>query len=201
MWAATVDRRSRDVAIFIMMPTIFTHAIAAVVLGKVSAGEKMPARFWVLSVLCAVLPDADVLSYSFGVARGTMFSHRGFSHSLTFALLFSLLIVSLAFRKTPALSKRWWALLLYFFAVTASHGLLDALTDGGSGVAFFAPFDETRYFFPWQPIEVSPLGLRFFSSRGLEVIKSEFFWVWIPGALLVALAWLYRKLARPREVS
>lgn len=201
MWAATVDRRSRDVAILVPMPTIFTHAVAAVAMGKAYANEKMPARFCVLSVLCAVLPDADVISYSFGATRGSLFSHRGFSHSLVFALLLSLLIVWLAFRKTPALSKSWWALLLYFFAVTASHGLLDALTDGGSGVTFFAPFDETRYFFPWQPIEVSPIGLRFFSSRGLEVIRSEIVWVWIPAIALVGAVWLYRKLARPREVS
>jgi inner membrane protein len=201
MWAATVDSRARDVAILINMPTIFTHAVAAVALGKAAAGEKMPARFWVLSALCAVLPDADVLGYSFGVGRGTMFSHRGFSHSFVFALLLSLLVVWLGFRKTTALSKRWWTLVLYFFIATASHGLLDALTNGGSGVAFFAPFDQTRYFFPWRPIEVSPLGLGFFSPRGLEVIKSEFVWVWIPAALLVALAWAYRKLARPGEVS
>lgn len=195
MWAATVDRRAADVAILASMPTIFTHAVAAVALGKTYAGEKMPARFWVLSIFCAVLPDADVLSFSFGLSSRSQFGHRGFSHSLVFALLLALLVVWLAFRKAPAFSKKWWALVLYFFVVTASHGLLDALTDGGSGVAFFAPFDATRYFFPWRPIEVSPISLeRFFSPRGMEVMKSEIVWVWIPAALLVASAWLYRRL-------
>jgi inner membrane protein len=177
------------------VPTIFSHAVAAVALGKVYAGEKMPARFWLLSVLCAVLPDADVLAFSLRLQRGSMLGHRGFSHSFTFALLLALLIVWLAFRKTPAFSKRWWALVLYFFAVTASHGLLDALTDGGSGVAFFAPFDATRYFFPWRPIEVSPISVdRFFSERGLEVISSEVVWIWIPAALLVIVTLVYRRL-------
>ena len=177
------------------MPTIFSHAVAALALGKVYAGEKMPARFWLLSVLCAVLPDADVIAFSFRLQRGSMLGHRGFSHSLTFALLLALLIVWLAFRKTPAFTKKWWALVLYFFAVTASHGLLDALTDGGSGVAFFAPFDGTRYFFPWRPIEVSPISIdRFFSPRGLEVIRSGVAWIWIPAVLLVTVAWGYRRL-------
>jgi inner membrane protein len=195
MWTATVDRRADYVAISSIMPTIFSHAVAALALGKVYTGEKMPARFWLLSVLCAILPDADVIAFSFRLGRGSMLGHRGFSHSLTFALLLALLIVWLAFRTTPAFSKKWWALVLYFFAVTASHGLLDALTDGGSGVAFFAPFDGTRYFFPWRPIEVSPISVdRFFSSRGLEVISSEVVWIWIPAVLLVIVAWGYRRL-------
>jgi inner membrane protein len=198
MWTATVDRRAADMAILPFMPTIFSHAIAALALGKVYAGGHSPARFWFLSAFCAVVPDADVIAFSFGL-RGTMFGHRGFSHSLLFALLLALVVVCLAFRRTPAFSKGWWKLVLYFFIVTASHGLLDALTDGGSGVAFFAPFDATRYFFPWRPIEVSPISLdRFFSPRGLEVLKSELVWIWIPAILLVAAAWLYRRLRATR---
>jgi inner membrane protein len=184
------------------MPSVFTHAFAALALGKASTDEKKPARFWVLSVLCAVLPDADVISrFAFGLRGYSQFGHRGLTHSLLFALLVALLVVWLAFRKTPRFSKEWWMLLSYFFIVTASHGLLDTLTDGGSGVAFFAPFDGTRYFFPWRPIEVSPLGLGFFSSRGVEVIKSEFVWVWIPAMLLVAFGWLYRRLRARVEVG
>jgi inner membrane protein len=202
MWTATVDRRADDVAIFVSMPTIFTHAVAAIALGKTYTGEKMAARFWLLSILCAVLPDADVIAFSFNLQRGSIFRHRGFSHSLPFALLLALLVVWLAFRKERAFSKRWWSLVFYFFMVTASHGLLDALTDGGSGVAFFAPFDATRYFFPWRPIEVSPISLdRFFGPRGMEVIKSEIVWIWIPAALLVAIVWLYRRLRASPEVG
>ena len=183
------------------MPSIFSHAFAALALGRASTAEKRPARFLVLSALCAVLPDADVISFAFGVERGSIFGHRGLTHSLTFALLLALLVVWLAFRRTQAFSKGWWMLLFYFFIVTASHGLLDALTDGGSGVAFFAPFDATRYFFPWRPIEVSPIGMRFFSERGLIVIASEFIWVWIPAMLLIAASWLHRRLRARFEVS
>ncbi len=175
------------------MPTIFTHAVAALAVGKASAGaRKMPARFWLLTALCAVLPDADVVGFSLGW-RGSMLGHRGLSHSLLFALAVALVVVGVAFRKARPFRTGW--LVFYFFAVTASHGLLDALTDGGSGVAFFAPFDDARYFFPWRPIEVSPLSLdRFFSSRGAEVLKSEVVWVWIPAAALIILAWAYRRL-------
>ena len=182
------------------MPSAFTHAFAAFALGKAS-GVKRHARFWVLSVFCAVVPDVDVVSFYFHVERGSMFAHRGLTHSLMFAVLLALVVVWLGFRKTPAFSQRWWKLLLYFFIVTASHGLLDALTNGGAGVAFFAPFDATRYFFLWRPIPISPIGMRFFSQRGLEVFWNEFLWIWIPASLVVGVVLLYRRLRVAREVS
>ena len=83
----------------------------------------------------------------------------------------------------------WWA---YFSVVTASHGLLDALTDGGRGIALLAPFSAERFYFPWRPIHVSPIGLRFFSARGLDVALSELQWVWVPCALAVGVAWWWR---------
>jgi len=82
--------------------------------------------------------------------------------------------------------------------MTVSHGILDAMTDGGRGVAFFAPFDDTRYFFPFRPIKVSPIGLSFFTARGLDVIWSEFLWVCIPGTIIAAAVLSLRKLRRLR---
>jgi inner membrane protein len=73
--------------------------------------------------------------------------------------------------------------------------LLDAMTDGGLGVAFFSPFDNHRYFLPWTPIRVSPIGAaRFWSARGLAVLRSEFFWIWLPaiGLAVAATAWRRR---------
>jgi inner membrane protein len=83
-------------------------------------------------------------------------------------------------------------LFLWFTAVTASHGLLDALTDGGRGIAFFAPFSNHRYFFPWRPIQVSPIGTGFFSSRGLLVLASESVWIWVPSAIIALSARVVR---------
>lgn len=70
-----------------------------------------------------------------------------------------------------------------------SHGLLDALTNGGLGIAFFSPLSTRRYFLPWRVIEVSPLRpSEFFSQRGLRVLRSEMRWVWIPCLALAGLA-------------
>jgi inner membrane protein len=178
------------------MPTVFTHAAAAVALGKVYARDEMPARFWLLSALCAVLPDADVLGFAFRIRYGDLLGHRGLSHSLAFAAALGMLVALIFFRDERVLSRRWLSLACYFAVVTASHGALDALTDGGLGVAFFAPFDNGRYFLPWQPIEVSPIGAGFFSARGLAVLASEFVWVWLPSLLLVAAVRGTRKLLK-----
>jgi inner membrane protein len=79
--------------------------------------------------------------------------------------------------------------------VTASHGALDALTNGGLGVAFFAPFSNARYFFPWRPVEVSPIGVApFFSEWGVRVLESELVWLWLPAAALMLCAWACRRL-------
>lgn len=176
------------------MATILSHGIAALALGKVFTGERLPLRFWVASVVCAMLPDIDVIGFGFGVHYGDMLGHRGLTHSLLSALLIGFVTVALLFRDAKLFSRNWLSLVSYFFVVTASHGLLDALTNGGPGVAFFAPFSNTRYFFPVRPIEVSPIGLRFFSSRNAwTVIRSEIVCIWIPSALVVTMAWALRK--------
>ncbi|NIM12838.1 MAG: hypothetical protein GTO45_29905 [Candidatus Aminicenantes bacterium] len=55
--------------------------------------------------------------------------------------------------------------------LTASHGVLDAFTNGGLGIALLSPFDTTRHFSPWQPIEVAPIGIwAFFSDWGVKVM-------------------------------
>ena len=78
-----------------------------------------------------VLPDADVIGYQYlYIPYGHVLGHRGFFHSPCFAAMFSLVAVSLFFRQERILSRRWWAYLLFFFVVGASHGLLDAMTNG-----------------------------------------------------------------------
>jgi inner membrane protein len=149
-----------------------------------------------MSVLCAMAPDADVIAVWAGVPWGHVLGHRGLTHSLPFAAALALVVVWLGFRG-PAWAGRRGRLWLALFVATASHGTLDALTDGGPGIAFLAPFDDTRYFAPWQPIRVSPISVRrFLSERGLRVLQSELVWVWLPAAVLVATARLTRGRAR-----
>lgn len=169
------------------MASVFSHAFVAVALGKAYTRHRMPWQFWALSVVCAILPDADVIGLTLGVRYGSLWGHRGLSHSLCFAFVLSLCVVGLMFREHAMFSRQWWMHTLYFFVVTASHGVLDAMTNGGQGIAFFAPFDTTRYFFLWRPVRVSPISIRaFFSAWGLQILGTELVFIWLPMTLLCA---------------
>ncbi|HEX7809721.1 MAG TPA: metal-dependent hydrolase, partial [Thermoanaerobaculia bacterium] len=68
------------------------------------------------------------------------------------------------------------------------------------GVAFFSPFSNVRYFFPWRPIRVSPIGPRFFSARGLATLQSELLWVWLPCVTLALLGkYVAHVQGKPRQ--
>jgi inner membrane protein len=155
----------------------------------------MPFRFWVLAAVCAALPDADVIGFGLGIRYNDLLGHRGLTHSLFFALAVGFLVVIAFFRNIDLGSSEWWILVAYFFIATASHGVLDAMTNGGLGVAFFSPFRNERYFFPWRPIEVSPLSVgTFLRFRGAELIVSEIKWIWIPSGLVGLTAYLFRRV-------
>ncbi|HWB62994.1 MAG TPA: metal-dependent hydrolase [Chitinophagales bacterium] len=177
------------------MASAFSHAIASIALGKASFIKKTDTKFWVLAAFCAVIPDADVIGYKMGVPYDSMYGHRGFTHSLFFAALLAVIVVYFFYKEEKPFSSRWWVLTGFFFVATASHGVLDAMTTGGRGVAFFAPFSDARYFFPFRPIKVSPIGVtRFFSQWGLEVLKSEFVWIWIPSFIIIAAVRVINKM-------
>ena len=175
------------------MPTIFSHAVFAAVTGKSFLEKSFSGWFWLLTAVCAMIPDADVIGFSFGVKYESIFGHRGFTHSIFFALLFGGLVTFFV-RKFLKSELSLAKLFIFFSLATLTHPLLDMLTNGGLGVALFAPFSDERFFFPWRPIEVSPIGAGFFSSRGLDVILSEILWVWIPAILIFIAAKIVRKL-------
>jgi inner membrane protein len=168
------------------MPSIITHVAVPLALRLGLGGNVIPARLLACGAIGSMLPDLDVVGMRLGVAYASDFGHRGFTHSLCFAALVALAGASLYRR----LRARFLGAFLFLFAAVASHGLLDTFTNGGRGVEVLWPWTSERYFAPVRPIEVSPLGVRgFFSPRGIEVLKSEVIWVWVP-ALTAGLALL-----------
>ncbi|MEJ2166975.1 MAG: metal-dependent hydrolase [Desulfobacterales bacterium] len=177
------------------MPSAISHAVVAAAAGAAFAPQGVPDRFWPLAVVCSVLPDADVIGFAFGIPYHHYFGHRGFFHSLFFALILSLIVTVVFFREEQLFSGRWFFYVIFFFLLTASHGILDAFTNGGLGIALFSPFSNQRYFFPWTPIAVSPIGIAaFLSKRGWFVLKSELLWVWLPVSVIAAVPIIIRKV-------
>lgn len=176
------------------MASIIAHAVCAVTIGQGLRNANFPKRFWVLLVLSAMLPDIDVIGFSFGIEYGDFLGHRGFTHSLLFAGMWSLLLATTAFCENKT------RIFIVLFLATASHGVLDAMTNGGLGIAFLSPFDNARYFFDFRPILVSPIGVgAFFSDWGRRVLLSEAIWIGLPCLLLLISNGLYRKIKVARK--
>ena len=180
------------------MASAFGHMVVAYAMGKSLSIPFHTARFWWVTMACCLLPDVDVLGLALGIPYEHMLGHRGLTHSIMFAMLVGVVVPRWA---TPTLAfgtRPYWVVAVYFFLVTLSHGFLDALTNGGLGIAFFAPFDSTRYFFPLRPIAVSPIGLSaFLSQAGMGVLLSELVWIGIPvGVWLLCVRALRKTGAR-----
>jgi inner membrane protein len=153
---------------------------------------RVPVSVTLACTLSAILPDADVIAFRLGVGYSDLVGHRGLTHSIAFAAVWALFVQLVVFRSgVPGVGGGLlWALL---FLSTASHGLLDAATNGGLGIAFFSPFSNARYFWPWRPIEVSPIGLGSLLASGGEFLLSEVVWIWAPCAAILIVAHARRR--------
>ncbi|MDN3666676.1 metal-dependent hydrolase [Algibacter miyuki] len=175
------------------MASIFGHGIVGYTLVKVSNMQHVK---WlvVAAIFSTILPDFDVIGFSFGIPYAHPMGHRGFTHSILFAILWALILMFSVGRK----NKLIWFLVI--FISTVSHGVLDAMTSGGKGVGFLIPFNTDRFFFPFQNIKVSPIGVgKFISERGVQVILSEFKYIFLPCFIILALRFLVIKF-RNRDV-
>ena len=177
------------------MPTVFTHAAVPVAVGIGLGQERIPGRLLALGVAASVIPDLDSIAFRLGIPYEFTLGHRGVTHSLVFAVGLALL-GACAFRQLRTGFRRaFWFLLL----AAASHGLLDAFTTGGYGIALLWPWSTRRYAAPLQVIEVAPLSLEgLLSPRGATVLGSELRWVWLPCALALAgIRWYLRPGVAP----
>src|SRR4029453_14715428 len=124
------------------MPTIFTHAAVPLALGGGLGRGIVSGRLLAAGVVVSVLPDLDVVTLQWGIPYSAGLGHRGFSHSLLMAALVAL--IGAAAHRT--LRSGFAGAFAFLFASMASHGALDAFTDGGLGVAFL---------WPWSPADSS----------------------------------------------
>lgn len=127
---------------------------------------RLPRDLLILGAVCSSLPDADVGAFGLGIPYEHPLGHRGFTHSILFAVLFSAFVICIG-----------------------SHGVLDAMTDGGKGIGFLIPFDNRRFFFPFRPIHVAPIGL----DAPAAVLASEAKWVWLPSLAVTLIGWVLNK--------
>lgn len=144
------------------------HVAIGMAAGRLHAPDDARARRRAMVGFSALslLPDADVIAFAVGIPYEDAFGHRGASHALLVAVMLGLGCALF----DPERRARAAAIGI---GVAASHGLLDAMTTGGLGVALLWPFSDARVFFGWRPIPVAPIGAGMLSARGLYVLGYE----------------------------
>ena len=165
------------------MPSLLGHAVAGLAITSAFHGSKVPRRTWALAVFCAVAPDLDWFVSLLNLHRGHALNHRGAAHSLFAAMVLAAVVFLMGFRRDQRRAAVWLCLTV----AALSHGLLDACTAGGVGVALFMPFSDTRWACLWQPGWVAPLPVgREHVHTFLDSLWNEAFWIGLP-ALAVAV--------------
>lgn len=169
------------------MASIFGHGVVGFTITKL-IGNKQTKWLLLAAILSAILPDFDIITFKLGIAYQHPLGHRGFTHSILFAVLWALVLMLTIGRN----NKLIWFLVI--FLSTISHGIFDAMTSGGEGIGFFIPFNNDRFFFSFREILVSPLGIKkFFSGWGLRVILSEIKFIVIPSLLILLILGTLKK--------
>ena len=177
------------------MASPLTHAFFAVAGGKMLADRRLGAKFWILTALCAMAPDVDVIMAALG-GHG-LWSHRGITHSILASAGLSFGILWQFFHDEPIRSRRWWALWIWFFATALSHVFLDLMVTNASGVMLLAPFSQQRFLLPWKPLAGGIITVG--SVREVHLfgmVMSEVILVWLPMSVLLAVKALLRRRRR-----
>lgn len=171
------------------MATLPTHALVGWAVARFWPGEEKPWQLYAGAAACAVLPDIDAIGFWMGVPYEGLCGHRGLTHGLLFAAATGI---------ACALGARSKRVALPLALATATHSVLDAMTDGGLGVAFFSPFTNARYFLPWRPIEVAPISITdFIEQGGMGSLRGELIWIWAPLLVLLVLHALFARRSQP----
>lgn len=175
------------------MASIFGHIAASSALGYAAFPKQFRRTTLLLAGFCAFAPDLDILAFRFGIPYQSQWGHRGWTHSIVFAIAFGLLIY-LIFKWLSPRNTVNYKTAIWLVLSTLSHPLLDMMTSGGRGCALWWPFSTERIFLPFRPILVSPMSIgRFISDWGLRVLMSEMIWIGVPALALVLIVWWRRK--------
>lgn len=126
------------------MPSSIGHGAAALLLAPVLKRCDSSVRLIAAAAMGAMIPDIDAVGRPFGRGDITWLGgHRAFTHSLLFAVVAGLGIGAIVGRRDHGIAT--WRAYAYAILVVLSHGVLDAFTTYGDGIAFFSPFSSSRY--------------------------------------------------------
>lgn len=157
-----------------------TQIVLGAAVGEAVAGRKIGAKAALLGAIGGTIPDLDVFLRFFYDPLDGALVHRGFSHSLLFAILagFILMFVSLSLSKKEYAARMWFWL---WFLSIVTHPLLDIFTNYGT--QFFWPFDWRLTFntvFVIDPLYTIPFMVLLIGALFMKrESKRRKIWNWI----------------------
>lgn len=116
-----------------------TQIVLGASVGEAVLGKKVGNKAMLYGAIAGTIPDLDVLSRNFVDTVTATEWHRGFSHSIFFAVLFAPIfgwLISKIERKSQATFKDWTKLMFWGLV---THPILDTFTTWGTQL--FWPFD------------------------------------------------------------
>lgn len=115
-----------------------TQIVLGAAVGEAVLGKKIGNKAMLLGAIAGTIPDLDIFSGFFTDTVSALEIHRGFTHSIFFAVIVGLLFAwMLALWDKRASLKEWW---WFWFLTFVTHPLLDAHTTWG-----------TQLFWPFEP--------------------------------------------------
>jgi inner membrane protein len=165
-----------------------THALVPLAATLAFAKPPIPWRLVIVAAFASAAPDVDwLLKHSVHLPPGSIYAHRGATHSLFVALAAGLL---------AALAHRLWGVRaltagVVVTAAMASHGLLDMMTDSIQPVAYLWPLSSVRLFADWRPIHSGEVHMAHLFTQAFTRFRSELWQLIIP---MFALAVVIRGL-------
>ena len=122
------------------MPSPIAHAVSGYAIAKGFNPIRVSRmwRFALYAVFVAIAADFDFIPQ---LVAGIN-THRGFTHSLSFAILFSLVLSRLFIRKTLL---KYLPTFILTLAIYSSHLVLDFFTQGGTGIPLLWPISSSHF--------------------------------------------------------
>lgn len=138
------------------MPMTTTHALLPVAAAVALANRPVSWRLILVAAIASAAPDIDGLFKHFlGVMPGSIYYHRGATHSL---------FVAVAGGLAGAACHKWLKVRPLVAGVVigtamATHGVLDMMTSSGEPVAYLWPLSSARLFADWRPLASGPVTM------------------------------------------
>ncbi len=168
-----------------------THTLLGACLGQVLAGKKIGKKAMLWGAVANNIPDIDVFTSTWMSQADGLMAHRGFTHSILFALIVSPLLAFLFTRWYKKATMTFTDWLLIFGTGNFLHIIIDSFTCYGTG--WFEPFSQYRVTFnllfvadPFFTISLLVASIALLIMNKNNPSRNK----WAKGALALCLAYL-----------